>query len=114
MDPSSYSDSRAGGTAVNGAMSGLSQDWPSMGSLFGGAGESMENIAQFLAHYQSQNSDGMLHLHDSEDKSKELEPVSASKLRGEDIGLSLDDPGSASKPLSSVKSNLFSSVSCFE
>lgn len=115
--PASYADMRpAASSNGNTANSGiaLTQDWPSMGSLFGGGGESMENIAQFLAHYQSQNSDSMLHLHDAEgllDRGKELETLSASKQRGEDVGLSLDDstaPNSTSKNLTAVKSNLFS------
>jgi hypothetical protein len=94
-----------------GSINGL-QEWSSTGSLFGGAGESMENIAQFLAsHYQSQNSDG-LNLNEGDtvlEKGKDLESLSASKFR-EDVGLSLDDssaPNSALKNLSTAKANLF-------
>lgn len=80
---------------------GSSQEWPSMGSLFG-AGESMENIAQFLAHYQSQNSESALQLQEAEagvdgGEKVEKEPMSASKFKStEDVGLSIDD-GSSTK-----------------
>lgn len=102
-----YSDSR-GTNGANGSIHGIghSQDWPSMGSFFGGGGESMENIAQFLAHYQSQNVDG----EPASDKTKDFEPASASKQRADDIGLSLEEssaPNSTSKTMSAVKANLF-------
>lgn len=96
------------------AHTGNSHDWPSMGNLLvGGGGESMENIAQYLASYQSQNGESVPQL-DGDEKGKESEPASASKGRGDDIGLSLDDSsasGSASKVLSAVKANLFGHVS---
>lgn len=111
MNPSlPYSDPR-GTNGANGSIHGIghSQDWPSMGSFFGGGGESMENIAQFLAHYQSQNVDG----EPASDKTKDFEPSSASKQRADDIGLSLDEssaPNSTSKSMSAVKANLYLNV----
>lgn len=111
---SSTFDARTNAALVHSAMSGNSHDWPSMGNLLsGGGGESMENIAQYLASYQSQNGESAPQL-DGDEKGKESEPASASKGRGDDIGLSLDDSGgsgSASKMLSAVKANLFSHVS---
>eukprot|EP01033_Poteriospumella_lacustris_P000839 gene839-600_t len=108
---SSTFDARTNAALVHSAMSGNSHDWPSMGNLLsGGGGESMENIAQYLASYQSQNGESAPQL-DGDEKGKESEPASASKGRGDDIGLSLDDSGgsgSASKMLSAVKANLFS------
>jgi hypothetical protein len=105
-----FSDSRSSVALPSaGSVNGL-HEWTSTGSLFGGAGESMENIAQFLAaHYQSQNSDGMNEGETLLDKGKDLESLSASKLR-EEVGLSLDDssaPNSALKSLPDVKANLF-------
>lgn len=112
---SSTFDARTNAVLAHGAVSGNSHDWPSMGNLLGGGGESMENIAQYLASYQSQNGESVVPL-DGDEKGKESEPASASKGRGDDIGLSLDDSGasgSASKMLSSaVKANLFGHVSC--
>lgn len=93
------------------SVGGNSHEWSSMGNFLGGGGESMENIAQYLANFHSQNGEAVAAL-DGDDKGKESEPASATK--GNDIGLSLDDsnaPGSASKMLSAVKANLFGHVS---
>ena len=81
------------------------QDWPSMNNLMN-AGESMENIAQYLHQYQNgntENSAGTTTTDNDKRSSKENEKVidreKSRSTNNDDIGLSLDEPmpGSANK-----------------
>lgn len=102
------SHNQPGASTFSLGFTGTGQEWPSMNSLIN-AGESMENIAMFLAQYQTANSESNLLANNPEHMDVSIEGTgSAVKSEGkkvvsseessrnrsksiDDVGLSLDD-----------------------